>query len=242
MKKVLRNHRLLRHALQNPMALWLGVCLICGISFASEDVELERLLKQIESVGRTFRSFSAQFTQKKYTAILKEFDTPETGDFFYARAKDGSALMRQEIRKPGKRVFTIKGSVATNYQPDLKQAQIVNLGKNKDKAEYLAIGLGQSPGKLRSTFDMKYLGPESIDGAACAMLQLKPKSASAAAYFSTITLWIKKSSGVPIQQKLEEPSGDYVMVKFTAERLNAPIPDSKFEQKLPAGTDIQRLQ
>ena len=209
---------------------------------AKPQPELDQALSRMESVGKSFRSFRANFTQKKYTSVLDEFDTPESGEFLYARARDGSALLRQEVQKPASRILTISGGVATIYQPGVKQAQVVNLGKNKDKAEYLALGLGQSPGKLRESFTIEYQKMESLDGAPCWILLLKPKSQAAAAYFSGIALWIKKASGVPIQEKLQEPNGDYLLVTFSAEKVNVPIPESKFEQKLPTGTDIQRMQ
>ena len=206
------------------------------------EAELGQALAKMESVGKTFRSFSAAFAQKKFTAVLKEFDIPETGEFLYSRAKDGSALLRQEVKLPASRILTIKDGVATIYQPGIKQAQVVSLGRNKDKAEYLALGLGQSPGRLRESFALRYEGTETVAGAACWVLTLAPRSAAAAAYFSSIGLWIKKSNGVPIQQKLQEPNGDYLLVSFSGEKLNTPIPDSRFEQKLPAGTDIQKLR
>jgi len=205
-------------------------------------IELGQALAKMESVGRIFRSFNAAFAQKKYTAVLQEFDTPETGEFFYARAKDGSALLRQEVVRPASRILTIKGGVATIFQPGVKQAQVVNLGKNKDKAEYLALGLGQSPGRLRESFAVRYQGTETVNGQACWVLALAPRSAAASAYFSSIGLWIKKANGVPIQQKLQEPNGDYLLVTFSGEKLNTPIPAGKFEQKLPAGTDVQQLR
>lgn len=111
---------------------------------------LNEVLKQMETVGKTFRTFTAQFTQKRYSAILNEFDTPETGDLFYALAPDGSALLREEFKKPSTRILTIKGGVATLFQQSVNQAQIYNLGKNKNKAEYLVLGIGQSPAKLQA--------------------------------------------------------------------------------------------
>jgi outer membrane lipoprotein-sorting protein len=229
--------------LRGCLALTLCVSLGCAPpAHAQTKDELNRVLKQMEAVGRTFRSFEAQITKKKYTAVLQEFDTPEKGEFYYARAKDGSALLRQEITSPGPSTLTIKGSLLTFYQPVLKQAQIINLGKNRDKVEYLALGLGQSPGKLRETFDITYQGTEAVSGTPCSVLVLKPRNPSAAAYFSAITLWIKKTTGVPIQQKLQEPAGDYVLVNFTGEKLNIDIPASKFEQKLPAGVEIQHIR
>jgi outer membrane lipoprotein-sorting protein len=209
-------------------------------SAQSNQGTLEQVLGQMEAIGKTFRSFSAKFTQKKYTAVLKEFDTPESGEFYYTRAKDGTALLRQEVASPGKRILTIKGGVATVYNPVIKQAQIVNLGNNKDKAEFLALGLGQSPSKLQSTFDVEYKGVDQVGSAVCSVLLLRPKSASVSAYFSAITLWVKKATGVPIQQKLQEPSGDYLLVDFSDEKINIAIPDAKFDAQLPSGIEIQR--
>lgn len=204
--------------------------------------ELEHVLRQMEVTGKSFKNIRAKMTQKKYTAVLQEFDAPETGTFVYSRDADGSALLRQEIRHPAVRILTIKGGTATVYQPRQKLAQVWNLGKNKDKAEYLALGLGQSPGKLRETFHLKYLGAEPVGDGLCSMIELRPKSSAAAAYFSSITLWIKKSNGIPIQQKLQEPNGDYLLVNFAEEKLNTKLDNGLFEQKLPGDTEIQKIR
>jgi outer membrane lipoprotein-sorting protein len=204
--------------------------------------ELEKVFRQMDEVGRNFQTFSAKFTQKKYTAVLKEFDTPETGEFFYARAKDGAALLRQDFTSPSRQILTIKDGVATFYQPEIKQAKIYNLGKDKDKAEYLALGISQSPASLQKIFDISFQGSEILNGSACSVLVFKPKTSKVAALFSSITVWFKKSNGIPIQNKRQEPSGDYLLLNFSDEKLNNRIPGSKFEQKLPAGVDIQRIQ
>jgi outer membrane lipoprotein-sorting protein len=228
----------------NPALISGAFCVVFlpAVPSQAQDKGLEQALKRMESVGKGFQSFQARLSQKKYTAVLGEFDTPETGEFYYARAKDGSALLRQEITEPATRVLTIRGGVATLYQPRIKTARIANLGKNKDKAEYLALGLGQSPAKLEETFDISYRGVETVGKTACSVLILRPKSATAAAYFSSITLWVSEQSGLPIQQKLEEPNGDYLLVTFSEERLNPKLPESLFEQKLPKDTAIQRFQ
>lgn len=209
----------------------------------SSSTALDQVLERMGSVGKTFRSFQADFTQRQYVAVLKEFEEPESGVFIYARATDGSALIRQEFKAPGHKVLTIKGGAALLYQPSLKQATKYNLGKNKDKAEFLALGVGQAPAKLRETFNIEYRGEEAIDGVPCSVLLLVPKSSSAAAaFFSAITLWIRKSDSLSIQQKLQEPSGDYLINKFSSARLNAKISESQFEQTLPKGVEIQIIR
>jgi outer membrane lipoprotein-sorting protein len=95
---------------------------------------------------------------------------------------------------------------------------------------------------LRETFDIELTGTEAIDGAPCSKLLLKPKSSAAAAYFSAITLWIKLSTSMPVQQKLQEPNGNYLLVKFSAEKLNPRISETQFDAKLPKGVEIQQIK
>jgi outer membrane lipoprotein-sorting protein len=212
----------------------------CALAMAFQaDPELQKVFNQMDATAKTFRSFTASFTQKKYTVVLREFDTPATGGFYYARAKDGSALLRKEETSPGKSILTIKNGVATFYQPNIKQAQIYNLGKNKDKAEYLAIGISQSPAKLQENFNVSYQGSESINGKPCSILLLKPKNPKEAAYFASITVWFSKSNGVPLRNKMQEPNGDYLLIDFFDEKLNVNIPNSKFDQNLP-GVEVQK--
>jgi outer membrane lipoprotein-sorting protein len=211
------------------------------IAQGKDDVELQRTLNQMEAAGKTLKSFNARFSQTKYTAFLKEFDTPESGGFYYSRTKNGSPLVRQEVIRPGKRILTIKADKAIFYQPDIKQAKIVNLGSYKNIAEYLAIGIGQSPAKLEKDFSLSYQGNESINGESCSIVLLKPKNDKIASRFSSITLWVKKSNGILVQNKFLEPSGDYTLLTFSEEKLNVKIPDSMFEQKLPKDTEIQHI-
>ena len=144
-------------------------------------------------------------------------------------------------RTPGKSTLTIKEGIATYYQPGIKNAQKVDLGKNRDKAEYMAAGIGQSPTNLQKEFAITYQGTESVNGTTCSVLVLKPKSQKVAALFSSITLWINKSTGLPVQDKFEEPSGDYLLLTLSDEKLNPKIPQSVFDQKLPADADIQKF-
>ena len=221
---------------------FLSATLLCFGMQGKQPDQLAQVLEQMETVGKSFRSYTARISLKKFTAVLKEFDAPDMGEFCYSRAKNGSALLRLEITSPGKRILTIRDDLFAVYQPEIKQAQVGNLGRNKDKAEYLALGIGQSPSKLQETFTISYHGFETINGSPCSVLIFKPKDPKAAAIYTSITAWIKKSTGVSTQLKLQEPSNNYLLVSFSDEKLNVKIPDSKFEQKLPKGTEIQRIQ
>lgn len=212
-------------------------------SFGTQDKDesqLQQILNKMDEVSKIFRSYTADFSQKKYTAILREFNTPETGKFYYAYGPDRSILMRHEITDPGTTITTIKGDTFTRYQPRIKKATKAHLGKYKNALEYLYLGMGQSPSKLKEQFNIAYKGTELFNGADCAILVFKPKDPKAAASIASITVWIKKESGVSVQYKLQEPNGDYLLVSFFNDKLNPKISNSKFEQNLPKDTDILR--
>ncbi|MBN1566754.1 MAG: outer membrane lipoprotein carrier protein LolA [Acidobacteria bacterium] len=195
----------------------------------------------MDAVAKNFRTFTARFSQKKFTEVLNEFDSPETGEFFYSRTKDGSVLLRHEVMSPGKRILTIKGETLTVYRPAIKEAQIANREKMQNIVEYLALGIGQYSGKLQEKFRISYLGTETIDKAACSVLVFVPKEAKTAARLESITIWIKDSNGTPAQYKFQEPTKDYLLLNFFEEKLNTKIPGSKFEQQLPADAEVQKL-
>jgi len=219
---------------------------IFSISFDSraqnkENPELTKTLALMDAVSEKFSSFEAKFTQKQYIALLKRFESQETGEFYYALDKNRDVLMRHEVLTPGVLITTIKGGAATRYQPAAKQAQTYNLGNRKNLVEYLATGLGQQSARLREQFDIGYDGTEDVNGEPCSVLTLVPKDKSAAASVKSITIWIKKSTGTPAQYKFLEPTNNYLLETFSGEKLNGKIPADKFEQKLPGGTETIKM-
>ncbi|HSW40558.1 MAG TPA: outer membrane lipoprotein carrier protein LolA [Acidobacteriota bacterium] len=210
-------------------------------SASPESPELQNALKRIDEVSKSFRNFRADFSQKKYTAILEEFDVPESGVFYYAYDSNRSILMRHEITSPGNRILTIKGDTAVIYQPRIKQAQIANLGKRKNLLEYLGTGLGQSSASLRERYHLSYGGSDVVNDTSCDVIVFRPKDASVSASLESITIWFNKKNGVPVRYRLLEPNGDYLLLTFYGERLNTKIPASTFEQNLPNGVEILRI-
>lgn len=200
--------------------------------------EVDQVLQKMDDAGKGFRSLSADIFQKKYTAVLQEFDTEEKGTFAYTRTPDGQALIRKEITSPTSTVAIINRDQGLVYHPRIKQAQRFQLGQHKDKAEFLAIGVGQSAGKLKANFAIRILGRESIEGAKVVVMELRPKSEKTAAFLSVITLWLDEQRWVPIQTRLQEPNDDYLLTRFRNLKLNAKIPDSLFSLKLPADVEV----
>ena len=211
-------------------------------SQTEEEPELRQALNKMDAIAKNFRTFQAGFSQKKYTAILEEFDIPETGRFYYSLDRKGNVLMRHQIEDPGDRILTIKDGEAVIFNRAIKQVQFYRLGEKQEFAEYLTLGIGQSSAKLREKFHISYGGSESVRGEPCTVLVLKPKDSKVTRYLSSITIWLKKSDGTPAQYKFLEPSDDYLLETFSDGKLNEKIDGSMFEQKLPKGVEKIRLQ
>jgi outer membrane lipoprotein-sorting protein len=220
----------------------------CGLLFWSafgaslnaqgSQTELDKVLQKMEAAGKGFQSFQAQLIQKKYIAVLKEYDTEEKGSFAYMRAPDGLALIRKEITQPSPIIAIINRDQGLVYYPKIKQAQRMRLGQHKDKAEFMAVGVGQSASKMKENFQIRLIGRESIDGVSCAVLELRPKSEKTAAFLSVITLWFDEQRWIPLQSRLQEPNEDYLLTRFSEIKLNTKLPDSLFSLKLPSGVEV----
>jgi outer membrane lipoprotein-sorting protein len=204
-----------------------------------EDAELQRALNGMDSMAKDFRTFTAKFSQKKYTAVLKEFDTPETGEFYYSRTANGSVLMRHEVTSPAKRITTVKGDTGMVYRPDIKEAQIAKREKMQNYVEYFALGIGQYSSKLGEKFKISYVGSDLINKVPCSILLMVPRDPKVG--LDSITVWLKETSWTPAQYKFQEPSKDYLLITFSSEKINSKIPSSKFDQNLPAGVKPQKL-
>ena len=205
---------------------------VCG-----KDLTLDEVLDRIDESGKSLNSMRADIVQKKWTDILAEFDAGETGDLMFLREGE-NLFFRKDITSPSNNSLVIKGGEVMFYQPGIKQAQQYQLGDNKDKAEYLLLGFGSDKEAIKEVYDLQLLGIEDLDGRETYMIQMDPKSEKVSAFFVRIVLWIDTEMWVPIQQKLVEPTQDFLLITFDDIRLNAKIKESEFNLKLPKDVKV----
>ena len=109
------------------------------------------------------------------------------------------------------------GGKISIYQPKLDQVTDYDLGKNRvDLESYMVLGFGGSGQDLAKTFDVTYVGPETIDGVATAKLQLIPKSEKVRNNYNKIFLWIDLEQGNFGAAAIFPPQGDYRLAKYTS--------------------------
>jgi outer membrane lipoprotein-sorting protein len=115
----------------------------------------------------------------------------------------------------------------------------VQAEKNRAAFEsFLVLGFGGRGHDLPKSYDIKYLGKETIGGVETDQLELTPKSEKVRNQFSQILLWIDPKQGISLQQKLMQPSGDYRLAKYTKIVVNQKLSDGVFKLKTTPKTTV----
>ena len=208
-----------------------------AVETAQADPGLESVLENMDRRGGSLRSMSAKIVQRKWTDILEEFDQEERGEFHFLRDHEAIRL-RRDITEPGLSTLLINDGKGTFYQPLLKQANRYDLGARKDRAEFLLLGFTSKKEALSEAYAIRWLGPEMIGERQTYALELTPRSGKVSAFFSRIVLWVDGRLWVPIQQKLVEPTRDYLLIRFEDVRLNLDLPASRFDLELPPDVNV----
>jgi outer membrane lipoprotein-sorting protein len=205
---------------------------------AADAYTLDQVLTRLGEAGKSFRSMQSNLERTKVTVLVNDKYT-DSGVVYFARSGRDPRI-KMEITKPEPQRVLIDMGKALLYYPKLNQVQEYQLGKNQDKAEFMLIGFGQSREDLEKVYNTALLGEETIDGHKTSIIELKPKDPKAAALFTNIQMWIDQQRWIPIQIKTTEASRDYMIMKFTNIKMNANIPSSTFDLKLPK--NVQRVK
>jgi outer membrane lipoprotein-sorting protein len=212
---------------------------------AAESSALDTVLKKMDTAAAGFRSTQAEFEWDTYEKVINEVDDIQKGTIYYRRAGKEIEMMADvkqagddpnKLKPEPKFVLFSKGKVLM-YQPKMDQITQFDLGKNRaDLETYVVLGFGGSGQDLAKTFDVTYVGPETINGVATAKLQLVPKSEKVRNTYKEISLWIDLDKGISVQQQAFQPNGNYRLAKYSNIRVNEKINDDVFKLKTTSKT------
>ena len=216
----------------------LGWLLFCA-TLAAPAQNLDVVLTSMDRAAAGFHSVQTDFTADMYQKVVNEHDY-QKGTMYFRKQGD-SIEMAANIVEPDKKDVLFSNGVVSYYQPSINQVTQYNAGKNKAEVEsYLVLGFGGGGHALTNSYDVQYIGSEQVQGVNAAKLALTPKSQRVHNMFQTITLWIDPARGVPVQQRFDEPSGDYRITKYSNIRINQKVPNDAFKLKTDSHTKIVR--
>jgi outer membrane lipoprotein-sorting protein len=215
--------------------------LMCGFEAAPRpepagDCALECVLKRMDAAAADFHTTQADFTWDQYQRVVDEHDV-QKGTVYYRR--EGNQIeMMAEIKEPDAKFMLYKDGKLQIYQPKIEQVMVYPTGNHTEIEGYLVLGFGGSGQDLTKSFDVSYLGDETVDGIATAQLQLIPKSEAFRNNVSKILLWIDLSRGISVQQKFVLSQGDSRLAKYSAVQIHAKISNDVFQLKTTKRTQF----
>jgi len=223
----------------NKQRIALIGCFLLGAILAAPAQNLDAVLSAMDHQAANFRSVQCDFTADMYQKVVEEHDF-QKGTMYFRRQGD-STEMAADITSPDKKYVLFSGGIVSYFQPSIDQVTEYNAGKNKAEVEsYLVLGFGGGGHALTSSYDIQYAGSEQVQGVNAAKLLLTPKSQRVHNMFQTITLWIDPARGVPVQQRFDEPSGDYRITQYSNIRINQKLPNDAFKLKTNGKTKYVR--
>ena len=202
-----------------------------------EAPSLDSVLKKMDAAAASFQATQADFVWDQYQKVVDETDT-QTGTVYYRRVGKEIEMMA-DIKQPDPKSVLYKDGKLQVYQPKIDQVMEYPAGTNRGEIEsYLVLGFGGSGEDLIKSFDVSYVGEETVSGIATAKLQLIPKSEKFRNNVSKILLWIDLSRGISVQQQFFQGQGDYRLAKYSGVQMKAKIGNDVFQLKTKKKTQF----
>jgi outer membrane lipoprotein-sorting protein len=226
------------HATRARFAVTVALGILCfvNIAAAQNDPALQKVLNQMDAAAASFHTTQANFVWEQYWKVVNDRES-QKGTVYYRRSGKEIQMMA-DITDPPKSVLFGNGKVQV-YEPKLKRVTSYEAGKNREAVEsFLVLGFGGSGQDMLKSFDVKYLGTETVGAVNAAKLELVPKSDRVRNIFAKIWLWIDPARGISVQQQFFEPSGDYRLAKYSDFQLNQKISDNVFKLKTSGDTQF----
>lgn len=194
----------------------------------------------MDKAHETFHSAEATLISEQYTSVVQETDT-QKGKVYYRR-QGNDTQMALEFTDPYPKYVLFTGGKLQLFEPRLDRVTAYDAQKNQGEFEsFLVLGFGGGGHAMEKSYDLKYLGTETIAGVATAKLDLVPRNAKVQNMFPHITLWIDPARGVSVQQQFFQQGGDYRLSKYSDIQLNHKVPDTVFKLKTDAKTTFQNM-
>ena len=209
----------------------LGFALVTG-AWPKPASDLDAVLGHIDSAGNSFKSMSAQVKRVSHTAVINE-DNTDSGSMYLKRTHPRDMHMLVDFTQPDPKTVAFQGRKVEIYYPKIQTVQEFDVGKNRALLdEFLLIGFGTSRADLLSSYNIRFVGQETINTQKVSRLELTPKSKDVLQHLVKLEIWVGEN-GYPVQQKFYEPAGDFMLFTYSDMKINPDLADSALKLHLP---------
>lgn len=200
---------------------------------AGVEEKLWNLMLKIDAQGAKISDLKADFTQEKFTPLLK---TPliSTGTI----SIKGSAALWKTV-EPSPTIMRIDSREAKLYFPEQKVVEIYAVDQQLG-----ALAASPFPRlevtKKHFKFERiaaKELSPDA-DEAKHLALRMKPSDPELRKHLDEVSVLLDISSGLVLQAQTIDADGDRTVMKFSSIKTNTGLKDSDVEIDLPPGVKV----
>jgi outer membrane lipoprotein-sorting protein len=209
-------------------------------AFAAPQDDLHSVLDRLNAAAASFHSTSADV----------EFDTIETdpvpdtdiqkGVVYYDR-KDNSVRMGVHMSehngKPSGKAYTYISGVFRLFEPG--ENQVTSYAKARKWESYINLGFGASGKDLQAKWDIKDLGPETVNGVKTEKLELVAKDADVRKNLSKVTIWSDPDRAVSLKQVFTLSATSSYISTYSNFKFNQSLPADAFAFKTDKQTQYR---
>jgi outer membrane lipoprotein-sorting protein len=229
----------MRPGIKPVFAAFIALVLFPGLIAHAQQDNLSNTLHRLDVAAANFRSTSADV----------EFDTIQTDPFpdkdvqkgkvYYQRKGSDfqmAAHISDENGKPAPKVYVYSGGTVKLYEKLINQ--VTTLSKFAQYQGWFTLGFGASGKDLEQKWDIKDLGPETIEAVKTEKLELVPKDLAIKKNLPKVTIWIDPDRGVSLKQVFDEGQGVSRTSLYSNIQVNQSLPPDAFTFKTDKNTQV----
>jgi len=218
------------------LTVTLVLSVFSGLTASAAD-DKDRVLRRLDATAVHFQTIAADFEFDTYqTDPIPDKDV-QKGTVYFDRKGGNFQMAVHQTEFNGKPVPKIYGRFGGSFKMFDPKLNEVTTTKKFDKYEsFLMLGFGASGKDLENKWEIKYLGPEVIDGVKTEKLELVAKDEAVRKTFPKITVWMDTDRGISLKQVFDEGPGQYRVSVYFNIKLNQPLPSDAFTLKTDGKT------
>jgi outer membrane lipoprotein-sorting protein len=203
------------------------------VLFAAHGVSAQNLpavLARIDAGSAKFQSASADF-EFTTAQVHPVPDTDVQKGAVYYKRDSGAYQMGVHIEtddgqaSPKVLVCCVNGSIKL-YEK--LQNQVTTLSKLSQYESWFMLGFGASGKELASRWEIKYDGPETVDGVKTEKLELVPKDPKVKEKLPEVILWMDADRAISLKQYFDEGGGQSRTCHYMNIKVNQALPKDAF--------------
>ncbi len=202
-------------------------------SAPTTDPALWTKLTEIDARAQKITSLSADFEQKKFTALLRK--PLVSAGHVYVKG----SIMRWDTQRPEQTVMLVSDKDFRLYYPAQKTVEVYPLDR---KVAELAASPLPRLGVLKERFSFLQIPVAEMDPKAdaekCIAMKLTPLQEELREHVQEVRVLLDVAAAHIVQAELTDADGDRTVIRFSNVQVNADVGD--LDLKLPPGTKITR--